>query len=148
MIRAEQTLFAASPDNSKLNEDSLEEDAGERQRAASQQPEQCPRQPQLHQDRPVRVLMRAHARDAQREWADERQQQRCRDEEHRERTDRARRVPRQAVHAYDTHARPDAVVVSVSRGENNESQSVDRIASATDASRATRPSASTIKRVA
>jgi hypothetical protein len=68
----------------RVAEHGLKQRARQRQCAAGQQAQERPRQPQLHENRPVRLLMRADAAQAEREWADERQQQGGRNEQHRE----------------------------------------------------------------
>ena len=100
----------------------LKQAAGQRQRAAREQPEQRPRQPQLREDRPVGLLARArHAREIERERADERQQQRRGDEQQRRSaTARPRATGRRSTASLvaDPGAGRRAAFDIVSRGEN------------------------------
>ena len=116
----------------------LKERARQRQRAAGEEAEQRARHAQLHEDRPVGLLARAHALEA-RARTDRRTAAGARPG----RTTTAKTATQRLVrlagrHEYDTQERPDGVVDSVRRDEKSDSQSGVRAASSTGRSSATR----------
>ena len=108
----------------------LKQRARQRQRAAGEQTEQRPRQPQLHEDRPVRFLVRADARETRARTV---RRTAARAPPRRTRTAKApthrAALTRRALMSTTPRPGPTRVVVSVRRDEKSDSQSGDRTAS-------------------